>query len=197
MPIRRHQSDEWNRYRLFFEEILEGLASVGWTAGNGIRESSSNLRRLLIGSRSGVLFNGGAKFVKLAIVFAVFGSDALRNILRALKLGAGIKETTLFAAVKFGIALGAGAAGIETGSKHGSAIGAAGAGDGADHARSARSEMIILSAGAALRGLAFGARFLFFVAIAISAMAVLTIHKFLRTLLPTNQLAQNVRCWQN
>ena len=42
--------------------------------------------------------------------------------------------------------------------------------------------MIVLSAGTALRWLAFGAGLLFFVAIAIAAMAVLTIHRYLRAL---------------
>jgi hypothetical protein len=45
--------------------------------------------------------------------------------------------------------------------------------------------MIVLSARAALGWLAFRAGLLFFVAIAIAAMAVLTIHKFLRTLART------------
>ena len=167
---------------LLLEEILEGLASVGRTARNGFRKRCGDLRGLLIGSRRGVLFDGGAEFVKLAIVFAVLGSDALRDGLRTFKLRAGIEKAALFAAMKFGVALGAGARGIEAGSENRSAIGAAGAGDSADHAGSAGPEMIVLAAGTALRRFTFGAGFLFFVAIAIAAMAVLTIHKYLRTL---------------
>ena len=63
----------------------------------------------------------------------------------------------LFTTVKFGIALGTGALGIEAGSENGSAIGATGARDGANHAGSARAEMIILSAGTALRRFTFRA----------------------------------------
>ncbi len=84
---------------LFLEEIFESLASVGRTAGNGLRKSSGDLRGLLIGGGSGVLFDGGAEFVKLAIVFAVLGSDALRDGLRTFKLRTGIEEAALFAAM--------------------------------------------------------------------------------------------------
>jgi hypothetical protein len=167
---------------LLLEEILEGLASVWWTTGNGFRKRSGDLRGLLIGSRRGVLFDGGAEFVKLAIVFAVLGSNALRDGLRTFKLRAGIEKAALLAAMKFRVALGTGARGIEAGSENGSAIGAAGAGDSADHAGSAGPEMIVLAAGTTLRRLTFGAGLLFFVAIAVAAMAVLTIHKYLRTL---------------
>ena len=142
---------------LLLEEILEGLASVGRPAGNGFRKRCGDLRGLLIRSRRGVLFDGGAEFVKLAIVFAVLGGDALRDGLRTFKLRAGIEKTALFAAMKFGVALGAGARGIEAGSENRSAIGTAGTGDGADHAGSAGPEMIVLAAGTALRRLTFGA----------------------------------------
>jgi len=143
------------------------------------------LRGLLVRSGGGVLLDGGAKFIKFAIILAVFGSDAFRDRLRAFKLRAGIEKAALFAAMKFGVALGAGAFGVETRGEDRAAIGAAGASDGADHARSAGTEMIVLSARAALRGLTFGARFFFFVGIAITAMTVLTIHKILRTLART------------
>ena len=149
------------------------------------------MRGLLIRSRRGVLFDGGAEFVKLATVFAILGSDAFRDGLRALKLRAGIEKAALLAAMKFRVALGTGARGVEAGSENGSAIGAAGAGDSADHAGSAGTEMIVLPAGTTLRGLTFGAGLLFFVAIAVAAMAVLTIHKYLRTLTHT------LKSWRN
>jgi len=158
------------------------LSGVGRTARNGLRKSGSDLCGLLIRRGSGVFFDGGAELVKLAIVFAVFGSDAFGNGLRTLKLRAGIEEAALLAAMKFGIALGASAAGIEAGREDSTTIGATSAGDGADHARRARAEMIVLSAGTALGRLAFGAGLLFFVAIAVAAMAVLTIHRYLRAL---------------
>src|SRR5207248_11654294 len=104
---------------------------------------------LLIGSRSGVLFHGHAKFVELAGVLAVLGSDAFGNGLHALKLGAGIKKAALLTAVQLGIAFRTGTVGIETGSENRAAVGAARAGNGANHARRARTEMIVLSAWAA------------------------------------------------
>jgi len=142
---------------LLLEEILEGLASVGRTAGNGLRKRCSDLRGLLIRGGRGVLFDGGAKFVELAVILAVLGSDALRDGLSTFKLRAGIEKATLFAAMKFGVALGASTRGVEAGSENRAAIGAAGAGDGANHAGSAGTEMIVLAAGTALRRLTFGA----------------------------------------
>ena len=143
--------------RLFFEQVFEGLAGIERTTGSRFRNGGGDLRRLLIGGGSGVFFDGCAEFIKLAIIFAVFGSDAFWNRLRAFKLRARIEEAALFAAVEFGIALGTGALGIEAGSENGSAIGATGARDGANHAGSARAEMIILSAGTALRRFTFRA----------------------------------------
>jgi hypothetical protein len=141
----------------------------------------SDLRWLLVRGRSSVFFYCGAEFVKLAVVLAVFGRNALRNRLRAFKLRARIEKAALLAAVKFGIALGTCAAGIEAGDEDGATIGAAGARDGTDHAGSTRAEMIVLSAGTSLGRLAFWAGLLFFIGIAITAMTVLAIHKFLRT----------------
>jgi len=172
----------WKGTGLFFEEIFESLSGVGRTAGYGLRKSGGDLRGLLIRRGSGVFFDGGAELVELAVVFAVLGSDAFENGLRTLKLRAGIEEAALFAAMKFGIALGTSAAGIEAGREDGTTIGATSAGDRADHARRARAEMIVLSARTALGRLAFGAGLLFFVAIAVAAMAVLTIHRYLRAL---------------
>jgi hypothetical protein len=147
----------WNGTGLFLEEIFEGLTGVRRTAGNGLRKSGGDLRGLLIGGGRSVLFDGGAEFVKLAIIFAVFGGDAFRDGLRAFKLRAGIEEAALFAAMKLSVALGTSAAGIETGREDCSAIGATSASDGADHAGRARAEMIVLSAGTALGRLTFGA----------------------------------------
>src|SRR5262249_54454943 len=153
-----------------------GLAGVE-RAGRRELRSGSGLRRLLVGSGSGVLFDGHAKFVKLAAVFAVFGRDPLGHRLHALKFGAGIEIAALFAAVQFGIALGTGAAGIEARSEDRAAVGAARACDRADHARSARAQMIILSARTARgRPLLGTGLSVFFFGIAVTAMAVLTIH---------------------
>jgi len=158
------------------------LASIGRTAGSRFREGRRDLRRLLVSGGSGIFFDGGAEFVKLAIIFAVLGSDAFGDGLRAFELGAGIEEATLLAAVEFGVALGAGTAGVKASYEHRATIGAARTSDGTDHAGSARTEMIVLSAGTSLRWLTFWAGLLFFFGIAIPAMTVLAIHKFLRTL---------------
>jgi hypothetical protein len=140
------------------------------------------LRGLLIGSRRSVFFDGHAEFIEFAGVFAVLGSDAFGDRLGTFKLGAGIEEAALFAAMEFGVALGAGAGGVEASDEDRAAIGAAGSGNGAYHAGSAGTEMIVLTAGTALRGLTFGAGLLFFFGIAVAAMAVLTIHKYLRAM---------------
>ena len=142
---------------LLFKEVFECLAGVGRTTGSWLRKSGSDLCGLLVGRRCGVLFYGHAEFVEFAGVLAVFGSNALGDGLGTLKLRAGIEESALLAAVQFSVAFGAGAGGVEAGDQDGTAIGAAGAGDGADHARSARAEMIVLTAGTTLGGLAFGA----------------------------------------
>ena len=157
------------------------MAGVGRTAGGWLGKGGSDLRGLLIGSGCGVLLDGGAELIEFAVVLAVFGSDAFGDRLSAFELRAGIEESALFAAVEFGVAFGAGAGGVEAGDQDGAAIGATGAGNGTDHAGSARAEMIVLAARAALRRLAFRTRFLFFVGIAVTAMTVLTIHKNLRT----------------
>jgi len=123
---------------LFLEEIVESLASVGGTRRSGFRDGGL-LRGLGIGRRRRVFFYGGAKFVKSAGVLAVFGRDAIGDRLRTLELRAGIEEPALLAAMKFEMALGALAVGIETGGEDGAAVGAARAGNGADHARRARA----------------------------------------------------------
>jgi len=138
------------------------------------------LRGLLIGSWRGVFFNGHPEFVKLAGVLVVFRSDPLGDRLSAFKLRPGIKETALFAAVELGIAFGASAVGVEAGDQDRSAIGTAGARNRADHARGARTKMIVLPPRAALWRLALRTRFFLFFGVAVTAMTVLTIHKCLR-----------------
>jgi hypothetical protein len=166
--------------RLLFEEIFESLARVERTRGRRFRHGGL-LRGLRISGGCGVFFDGHAKFVKGAGVLRVFGGDALGDGLRAFELRAGVEEAALLAAVKLETALGALAVGIETGSEDGAAVRTAGAGDRADHAGSARAEVIIGSRTAG--GRLFFMRTLFFVllfAIAIAAMAILTVHVRLR-----------------
>jgi len=135
----------------------------------------------LVGRGSGVLLDGHAKFIKLAGVLAVFGSDSFGDRLHTFELRAGVEIAALFAAVQFGLALGTGSVGIEAGSENGTAGRTTRAGDGADHSWSARTEVIVLPArtagGRAL--LRAGFSFFFFV-LAVTAMAVLAIHKRLR-----------------
>jgi len=134
-----------------------------------------------LGVRSwrGVFFDGHAELVKLAVVLGVLGSDAFGDGLRALELGAGIKETALLATVEFKLAFGTLAVRVETRSKDSSTVGTSTAGDGADHARRARAELI--GARTALRRLAVVLFFfLAFFRVAVTAMTVLSIHKRLR-----------------
>ena len=137
---------------------------------------------LRVGGWRGVFLDGHAKFIKCAGVLPVFGRDAVGNGLRTFELRARVEKAALLAAVKLKIALRALAVGIETGGENGAAVGTARAGDRADHARGARAEVIILSARAACRGLAFLPMFLLVLlfGIAIAAMAILTVHVRLR-----------------
>jgi len=91
------------------------------------------------------------------------------------------KKSTLFAAVQFELALGTCAVRIESGSEDGSAIGTAGAGNGADHARGARAELIGAARPASRRLAVMGlvAFFLLF-RVAVPAVSVLSFHKRLR-----------------
>ena len=169
------------------------MASVGGTRRSGFRDSGL-LRGLGVGRRRGVFFYGGAKFVESAGVLAVFGRDAFGDGLRTLELRAGIEEAALLAAVEFGVALGAGTAGVKASYEHRATISATRTGDGTDHAGSARTKMIVLSAGTSLRWFTFWAGLLFFFGIAIPAMTVLAIHKFLRTLAERqNERTENSR----
>lgn len=166
--------------RLFLEQILEGLSRVRGPRG---RLHCGGYRHFLsIGGGCGVLFDGHAKFVEGAIIFRVLRRDALGNVLRAFKLRSRIEKTALLAAVQFKLAFWADAIGIEPGGEHRSAVGAASTRYGADHARGARTKLIC-AARTALRWLAFAARFFFLFVlfgIAITAMAVLSVHKRLR-----------------
>ena len=97
----------------FFEEVFEGLPCVGGTRwGWGRRRCGGGLG---VRRGGGVFFDGHAEFVEGAIIFCVLGSDALGNWLRAFELDAGIEEAALFAGVKFELAFGAGAVGVEAG----------------------------------------------------------------------------------
>src|SRR5882672_4652013 len=124
--------------RLFFEEVVEGLAGIERARGSGCFHGSG-LRGLRVGCGRSVFFDGHAKFVKRAGVFRVFGRNAIRDRLRTFKLRAGVEEAALLAAVKLEIALGTLTVGIETRSEHRAAIGTTCACNGADHARCARA----------------------------------------------------------
>jgi len=142
---------------------------------------------LSVRSWRGVFFDGHAEFVKGAGVLGVLGRDALRDGLSALELRAGIEKAALFAAVQFELALGACAIGIESRSEDGSAIGAAGAGDGADHARRAGTELI--GAAWAASGRLAVVRFVLFILlfrVAVTAVTVLSIHKRLHPSVSTD-----------
>jgi len=144
--------------------------------------STSRGRLLSVGRGRGVFFYGGAELIELAVVAGVFGSDALGNGLRAFELGGGIEEAALLATMKLEAALGTLAVGVEAGVQDGATVGAARAGDGADHARGARAELIGIAgpAGGRLAIVMMPVVILVFLfvalGIAVSAMAVFAIH---------------------
>src|SRR6202035_33091 len=121
--------------------------------------------------RRGVFFNGGAKFVELAIVPLVLARDALRNRLHAFKTRGGVKIRALLAAMQLEGTLRTLAFGVETRLQHGAAIRASRARDGAYHARRARSNLF-------LSGMAFGRPFLFFLGLFGAHVAALLILPF-------------------
>ena len=89
-----------------------------------------------------VSFQWSCGFVEGAIIFGVLRGDALGNGLRAFKLDAGIEEAALFAGMKFELAFGAFAIGVEAGGQDRAAICAAATGDGADHSGGAWAELV-------------------------------------------------------
>src|SRR5262249_11817888 len=134
-----------------------------------------------VGGRCGVLLDGHAKLVEFAVVLGILGRNALGDGLSAFKLGAGIEEATLLAAVQLEIALGALAVGVEARREDGTAIGTASASDGTDHTRSAGAELIHAARSAGRRFPL--SRFIFsvvFLRVAIAAVSVLAIHKSLQ-----------------
>jgi hypothetical protein len=165
------------RRLLLFEEVFEGLARIirarrwsRWSPGG-----------LCVGSGCGVFLDGHAKFVELAMVLGVFGRDALFNRLRALELGAGVEEAALLATMQLKLALGAPAVGIKAGGEDSAAIGTAGTGNGSHHTRGAGTELIGAARAARWRLLFVRAfALLTFLRIAVTAMTILTIHKYLR-----------------
>ena len=161
----------------FFEEVFEGLAGVGGARWGWRRTGGCG--RLGVRRGGGVFFDGHAKFVEGAIIFGVLGGDALGDGLRALELDAGIEEAALFAGVKFELAFGACAVWVEAGGQDRAAICAAAAGNGADHARRSRAELIGAARAARRRLAAIMMNFRFFFVffrVAITAVTVLAIH---------------------
>jgi hypothetical protein len=167
---------------LFLEEVFEGLAGVVVARRSRRQTSAGGGRFLRVGRWRGVFFNGGAEFVEFAVVADVLGSDAFGDGLRALELRGRVEEAALLAAVEFETALGTLSVGVEAGIEDGTAVGAASAGDSADHARGARAELIRIAWPAGWRPAivmltAVGFVFLFVaLGIAIAAMAVFAIH---------------------
>jgi hypothetical protein len=178
LRIRADQAIPELNHKLFFEKILEGLAGVicarRWSSGSG-----RHLSGLGVGSGGGVFFDGHAKLVEFAVVLGVLGSDAFRDGLRALELGAGIEEAALLATVKLKLALGTLSVGVESCGEDSTAVRTSAACDSADHAWRTWAELI--GARTALRRLAVVLFFFIaFFRVAVAAMTVLSIHKRLR-----------------
>src|SRR5258705_9425864 len=95
MPdARKNKPDD--RFYLFLKKILERLAGVA-----GARNVlGGNCRTRLRSRRRGIFFDGGAKFVKPAIVLLILAGNSLRNRLHAFKSRGRIKIRALFAGVK-------------------------------------------------------------------------------------------------
>jgi hypothetical protein len=125
---------------LFLEEVFESLARIHGPRRR--RRRSTGRRGLRVRRGRGIFFHGGAKFIKLAIVLYVFGRDALGYGLRTFKLRASIEKAALLAGMQFELTLGTGPVGVKTRREDGAAIRASRTRDGADHARSARAELI-------------------------------------------------------
>ena len=161
---------------LLLEEVFEGLARVvGTRRRHGCRSGG-----LSVGGRRGVFFNRHAKFVEGAIGARVLGGDALGNGLGAFELRAGVEEAALLAAMQLKLALRAFAVGVEARGEDRAAVGAAGARNGANHARRARTELIGATRTTGWRLLFMRAlALLTFFGIAVTAMTILAIHKYL------------------
>lgn len=179
------QCDQRNRGRrevyggLLLEEVLESLAGIQRASRRSFRR---RLRGLRVGRWRGVLLYRRAEFVERAGIFCILRRDALGNRLRALELGAAVEEPALFAAVQLKIALGTLSTGIEARDKYRAAVRAPRPGDRADHAGCARAEMIVRARPALGRFAVMRPLFLFLLfRIAVAAMAILAIHKRLRT----------------
>jgi hypothetical protein len=142
---------ERSRPDLFLEKVLECLAGIRRT-----RRALSGNRRSCNGSRGrGILFDRRPKFVERAIVPLVLARNALRNRLHAFESRSRVKIGALLAAVQFISAPRALAFRVETRLQHAAAIRTSRARDRTDHARRARSDLV-------LSRVAFGRPFLFF-----------------------------------
>ncbi len=159
-----------------------------------VRRRGTRGVRLSVGSRRGIFFDGHAKFVEGTRILRVLGGDALRDRLGTLELRAGIEEAALFAAMQFSLALGTRAVGIESGSKDRAAIGTPRASNRAHHARRARAELI--SAAWPARGRLAVVGFVLLILllrVAITAVTILAIHKYLRP--PVSTDCHNYNSW--
>jgi hypothetical protein len=130
------------RQRLFLEEVVECLAGAVRAIGRGISRGRSGRTRC--GCRRGVLLYRRAECVKRAFVSRIFFGDALGDWLCALELRARVEVHALFAAVQLESATRAGAVPVEARLEHHTAIRAARARDGANHARRARPDLLLV-----------------------------------------------------
>ena len=100
--------------RLLLEKVFECLASVVWSRWSR-RNGGWPLTFLRIRGRRGIFLDGGAKFVKSALILGVLRRDPFRNRLRALELGGAIEKAALFTTVQSKPALGTVSCRVEAG----------------------------------------------------------------------------------
>src|SRR5690348_242998 len=128
------------RSRLLLEEVFERFAGVvGAPRARGHRRGSRS-----VSHRRGVFLHVHSHFEERALILRVLLRDSLGDRLRALELPSRIEVDALLAAMQFRLATRTFSAGVESRRQHRSAIRAARAHHGSDHARRPRPHHIVL-----------------------------------------------------
>jgi len=169
---RRKRRNPVGDYALLSEQVFKRLARIPRARRPfGGRCGTGRGRR-----RRRIFFNRGAKFIECAVVALVLARNAIGNRLHALEARSGIEIRALLAAVQFERATRALSLRVESCQQHGAAIRAAGACDGADHSRRARTNLF-------LAPIAFGRAFFCFLGLFgahVAPLPILPLQGYLR-----------------